>query len=48
MDFIKIKFYGSMSSNRGGVRFVIQGPDSRLLMVGGSHMVDVSIPGAEL
>lgn len=48
LNYSKVNFDGSMRNSRGGVGFVIQGPNSRLVAVGRSHLFDIMVLIVEL
>lgn len=46
--FLKVNFDGNVIDGIGGVRFLIRGPNSRLVMAKGVRLVDTSMPRAEM
>lgn len=46
LELCKINFDGSMRDSRDGMGYVIRDLDGRLLVVGGSSLFELSIPGA--
>ncbi|XP_038979861.1 uncharacterized protein LOC120109984 [Phoenix dactylifera] len=49
-SFLKVNFDGSIlqGGERGGVGFVVRGPNSSVIAAGGFQPFDISVPGAEL
>ena len=48
MGVVKVNFDGNVRDGRGSVRFVIRGPNARMMVAGGYHLLEPSVPGAEL
>lgn len=46
--FLKVNFDGCVKNTRGGIGFVIQGPDARLLAAGESSLIEIFVLCHEL
>lgn len=48
LTFFKINFDGNVTGITTGAEFIICDPDSRLFAVGGTHLIEISVPSGKL